>query len=376
MKRIRLVSLIAVGASCLFLADPGLTGGGGRGGRRRAGGRRRRRRAAGGGGGAGGRCRPAVPMAAEAAALALRTVLPAASSARAAGRPRLAPLAARIPRKEGTSIDYAGAGTESHGAGWRDGRARRRRRSGHHAERTGKYTKVGAGRGAVGPNGNAVGQKGVRRRRRRDRTGRPPRRNRGGVGRRAERRRRGRQVQSAPRRGRRGTVAGASRGAVATGPNGLAAYSQRGVTTGHRTAYVATGALRTQGAYVRQSFVHYNAFGRNWYAAHPHAWRAAAWTAAAFWAGATWATVSSSCGYPSEPVVYDYGTTIVYQDNEVYYNGEPGRHGRAVYGAGGRHRRPRPAGATEREGGMDLAGRLRHGQGRGNRGQPDLPTRH
>jgi hypothetical protein len=95
------------------------------------------------------------------------------------------------------------------------------------------------------------------------------------------------------------------------------------VAVGHRTVYVPPARLPVQGAYVRRSFVHYNAFQPTWYTAHPHAWRAAAWTAAAFWRGAAWATVASSCGYPPAPVVYDYGTTIVYEDNRVYYNGDP-----------------------------------------------------
>jgi hypothetical protein len=103
----------------------------------------------------------------------------------------------------------------------------------------------------------------------------------------------------------------------------LAGYTARGVGVGHRTVYVPPARLPVQGAYVRRSFVHYNAFQPTWYTAHPHAWRAAAWTAAAFWRGAAWATVASSCGYPPAPVVYDYGSTIVYVDNRVYYNGEP-----------------------------------------------------
>ena len=55
----------------------------------------------------------------------------------------------------------------------------------------------------------------------------------------------------------------------------------------------------------------------------PRAWRPAAWTAAVFWTGATWGRLSAYCGYPPAPVVYDYGTTVVYEDNSVYYNGEP-----------------------------------------------------
>ncbi len=95
------------------------------------------------------------------------------------------------------------------------------------------------------------------------------------------------------------------------------------MTTGHRTAYVGGAAIRSQGVYVRNSFVHYNCFNQGWYVRHPGAWRAAAWTAAAFWAGATWGTVSSYCGYPAEPAHFDYGGTVVYVDNSVYYDGQP-----------------------------------------------------
>jgi hypothetical protein len=52
------------------------------------------------------------------------------------------------------------------------------------------------------------------------------------------------------------------------------------------------------------------------------AWRAAAWTAATFWAAATWGTVSTACGYPAEPVPYDYGSTVVYEGDQVIVNGD------------------------------------------------------
>jgi hypothetical protein len=37
---------------------------------------------------------------------------------------------------------------------------------------------------------------------------------------------------------------------------------------------------------------------------------------------ATWAACSSYCGYPAEPVYYDYGSTVVYQGDSVYVNGD------------------------------------------------------
>ncbi len=183
-----------------------------------------------------------------------------------------------------------------------------------------QYTKAGAARGAIGPNG-AVGQKasvgvGV------GPNGAAASINRGGgavgpngavVG----------NSRIGAATGPGGTVVGGSRTGVAVGPNGFAAYTGRVAATGHRTAYVAAGTLRGQGVYVRRSFVHYNAFRPAWYTAHPNAWRAAAWTAATFWTGVAWGRLSASCGYPATPIIYDYGTTIVYEGDQVYYNGEP-----------------------------------------------------
>jgi hypothetical protein len=121
-----------------------------------------------------------------------------------------------------------------------------------------------------------------------------------------------------------GGWAGAARGGALVGASGLAGYAAgRGVgVAGHHTAYVGRTTLATQGTVVRRGFVHYNCFTPAWCAAHTHIWRPVAWTAAAFWAGTAWGTVASACGYPAEPVVYDYGSTVVYEDNHVYYNGE------------------------------------------------------
>jgi hypothetical protein len=115
-----------------------------------------------------------------------------------------------------------------------------------------------------------------------------------------------------------------SRGGVAAGPYGLSGYTARGaVVTGHRTQFVAANTLQAQGAYVRRGFVHYNCFRPAWYTAHPNAWRAAAWTAGAFWVGATWGRLSTVCSYPVQPIYYEYGTTVVYEGDQVYYDAEP-----------------------------------------------------
>jgi hypothetical protein len=102
---------------------------------------------------------------------------------------------------------------------------------------------------------------------------------------------------------------------VAAGPGGAVA-ARRG------TYYVSGAALRTQGTYVRTGFRYYGSFTAGWYRRYPGAWRAARWTVATVWVPATWAVVSSYCHYPATPVYYDYGTTVVYQGDMVFINGE------------------------------------------------------
>ena len=123
------------------------------------------------------------------------------------------------------------------------------------------------------------------------------------------------------------TVSGASRYGGAANPYAAYASGARGVAVGgpagHYTGYRSATAVRTQAGYVRTGFRGYNYFNAGWYTAHPAAWRAAAWTtAAAYWAWAPYTTISTFCGYPAEPIYYDYGSTVVYEDNSVYYNGE------------------------------------------------------
>src|SRR5579884_1628763 len=175
-------------------------------------------------------------------------------------------------------------------------------------------TKVGTGGAAVGPGGAAAGG------RTSVGTATGPRRTAAGVS------HRGTAI------GPGGAVSGGYRGGVAVGPYGGAARGSRGVVaTGsggavaarRGTYYVSGTALRTQATYVRTGFRYYNVFTPAWYGRYPGAWRATRWVATSAWVTATWAVVSSYCSYPAAPVYYDYGTTVVYQDNTVYINGEP-----------------------------------------------------
>jgi len=137
-----------------------------------------------------------------------------------------------------------------------------------------------------------------------------------------------------------GTSIGGSRGSVAVGPHGAVANRSVGgmnvnpggvAVGGYRTGAVATprygtyynnaGFVRTQGAYVRQGFGHYNSFTPNWYGTHATAWRVPNWTARTAWGVAGWSTLNRFCSYPVTPIYYDYGSNIVYQDDRVYIDG-------------------------------------------------------
>jgi hypothetical protein len=96
-----------------------------------------------------------------------------------------------------------------------------------------------------------------------------------------------------------------------------------GANGAHSTAYWSTGYLGTHAGYVRSGFGYYGCFHPAWYAAHPGCWAAAGWAAAAAWAAPTYADVSSYCDIPaSNPPDYDYGSSVVYQGNDVYVDGQ------------------------------------------------------
>lgn len=73
---------------------------------------------------------------------------------------------------------------------------------------------------------------------------------------------------------------------------------------------------------VRNSFYHWDCFTPGWLGRYPTAWTATGLAAASTWNAATWTSVASFCSIPEQPVCYDYGNTVTYQDNSVYVNGE------------------------------------------------------
>jgi hypothetical protein len=106
---------------------------------------------------------------------------------------------------------------------------------------------------------------------------------------------------------------------------GLAHYSSFGaasVSTSHATAYRSSGEVHAQAGFVRGTFGYYNAFQPAFYTSHPNCWTATKWAAGTAWTAATWASVASYCALPPTPISYNYGNTVVIQDNSVNVNGQ------------------------------------------------------
>ena len=95
-----------------------------------------------------------------------------------------------------------------------------------------------------------------------------------------------------------------------------------GANGAHSTAYWSNGYLGTHAGYVRSGFGYYGCFNPAWYTAHPGCWAAAGWAAGAAWNAASYANISDYCGLvASASPDYDYGGTVVIQNNDVYMNG-------------------------------------------------------
>lgn len=103
----------------------------------------------------------------------------------------------------------------------------------------------------------------------------------------------------------------------------MAHYSAAGVAGGRfTTAHWSNTDLAAHATYVRAGCAHYgNCFQAGWYGRYPGAWAAGGWLAGNAWTAATWGTVASWCAVPDQPVYYDYGTTVVYQGDNVTVNG-------------------------------------------------------
>lgn len=90
------------------------------------------------------------------------------------------------------------------------------------------------------------------------------------------------------------------------------------VGTYHRTNTELAG----QAAGIRDGFRNYNTFNREWYNRYPRAWYPVAWGPWTAWSYMNWATLSAFTSYPDTLTYYDYGTSVVYQGDQVYINGD------------------------------------------------------
>ena len=124
-----------------------------------------------------------------------------------------------------------------------------------------------------------------------------------------------------------GTIAGGSRWGAAgvrfPTDVGLAHYSTVGGfgVVGNRTAFWSHNYLATRAGYLRGGFLWYDSFNPGWYVANPGAWVAAGWAANYAWNVATWPSLATFVDISAPPVYFDYGNTVVYQNNNVYVNG-------------------------------------------------------
>lgn len=109
-------------------------------------------------------------------------------------------------------------------------------------------------------------------------------------------------------------------GAAAATGAGAAAY-----VGNHQTLPVSASAYAARGAATRSAVAGSGAFGQGWYAAHPGAWNPTGWAAGQAWGASAWPSVGAWCGWSAgaQPVYYDYGNSVSYQGNQVYYGDQP-----------------------------------------------------
>jgi hypothetical protein len=119
-----------------------------------------------------------------------------------------------------------------------------------------------------------------------------------------------------------GTAAG--RAGITTGPGGTAAYRGGAAVTPNGTYYRSAAGVAGQGAVVRAGMSnYYGCFHGSWYGRYPGAWYPTKWAGVAAWGALAWGTLAGWWGYPAETATsYDYGSSVVYQDDAVYVNGE------------------------------------------------------
>lgn len=111
-----------------------------------------------------------------------------------------------------------------------------------------------------------------------------------------------------------GRGGGTTAGGVVRGPNG-------GFAAGF--VHVPPSTRYYHGAVIRGGFYGYGMYYPGWYAAHPGVWYVPAWPAGYAWTVCTWDAMMNWFAWSSmQPIYYDYGNNVVYQDNSVYVNNQ------------------------------------------------------
>lgn len=92
---------------------------------------------------------------------------------------------------------------------------------------------------------------------------------------------------------------------------------------GATTNRVSSADLVSRASSVRSDFRNYDTFDRNWWNTHPGSWYYPGWRDGWPWYGVGWDDLGGYWGVTTDPVEYDYGDNITYQNEEVYYGNQP-----------------------------------------------------
>jgi hypothetical protein len=115
----------------------------------------------------------------------------------------------------------------------------------------------------------------------------------------------------------------AGRTGVSTNTGGISLYRRAGVTpTG--TYYRSAAGVSGQGVAVGAGMSnYYGTFQGAWYSKYRGSWYPTKWAGVGVWDAIAWGTLAGWWGYPAEKATrYDYGSSVVYQEDAVYVNGD------------------------------------------------------
>jgi hypothetical protein len=107
--------------------------------------------------------------------------------------------------------------------------------------------------------------------------------------------------------------------AAIRGPGGNVVAAGRGASFVNGQFVGGRSWAAVNGAYTR-----WNAFTPGWIGGYPGAWWPGKWAVwGSAWALATWPYASAYCGCYGEPMYYDYGSNVAYEDGTVYVDDQP-----------------------------------------------------